>query len=506
MKEEDFLALHPLIRQMIREGIRDKALSLNWAPLERDAYDCLALADLTPLAMKARTQIITEALVGGSRFISYSRRPNYYNESQRYYRPTYSYRAIVPAIDQLAREGLIEHDKMPQGHRGFQSRFRAAPDLIKTLSAVEVQYKPLELIVLRDEAGIPVDYRDNRETRAMRKRLTELNEGLQSQEIGLGDRIIREGDRLENGGRAQVQLHRIFHRGDFANGGRFYGGHWQNIPAEGGRDRITINGQRTTEVDYRGLHIRLLYQEAGKEMPADPYEIDGWPRQQVKLALLIAINARSHASAVRALADALRFDNSVDDRFATADRLIRAAKARHKPIAWALASDAGVRLMRKDSELAERIMLEIVRAIGIVPLAVHDSFIVPATHEGALRETMEAAISCDNSPPKIPCDNRGQFGDKLSPGNLSGNLKIDITIGEGESARPGLAWEAAQRTRLDDLARRLERFRPANRAQPQGRMSARPPLAGPTTLMWYVYSVTIPFAYHSWTSNWSSPT
>jgi hypothetical protein len=84
----------------------------------------------------------------------------------------------------------------------------------------------------------------------------------------------------------------VFHRGDFANGGRFYGGHWQNIPAKGGRDRIFINGEPTTEVDYRGLHIRLLYQEAGKAMPADPYDIDGWPRKQAKLALLIAINAR----------------------------------------------------------------------------------------------------------------------------------------------------------------------------------------------------------------------
>src|SRR5262249_43582882 len=267
MKEEDFLALHPLIRQMIREGIRDKALSLNWAPLEQDAYDCLGLPDLTPLARKARTKIITEALVSGDVFTSYSRNRNFYDKGQRYYRPTYSYRAIIPAIDQLARQGLLEHEKMPQGHRGFQSRFRAAPDLIKALAEVEIQYKPLELIVLRDEAGIPVDYRDNRETRAMRKRLMELNEGLCSQEIGVGDRIIQEGDRLENGGRAQVQLHRVFHRGDFANGGRFYGGHWQNIPKSGGRDQLMINGQPTTEVDYRGLHIRLLYQEVGKEMP-----------------------------------------------------------------------------------------------------------------------------------------------------------------------------------------------------------------------------------------------
>jgi hypothetical protein len=417
----DDLTLHPLVRQMIREDTRDKPLTMNWAPLERDAYNRLGLRDLSPLAMKARTQIITEVLAAGERFISYSRRRAFYTESQRYYRPTYSYRGIIPAVDQLAAEGIIEHEKVPPGHRGFQSRFRAAPDLLKELSAVQVQYKPLELIVLRDDDGNPVDYCDNRETRAMRKRLTELNEALLSQQIGVGDRIIREGNRLDNGGRAQTQLHRVFHRGDFNLGGRFYGGHWQNIPAEDGRDRITINGEPTAEVDYRAMHIRLLYQEAGKPMPDDPYDFA--PRDQAKLALLIAINARSHSSAVRALADALRQEGGVGDPYATAQKLLRAAKARHPDIAWALASDAGVRLMRKDSELAERIMLETVRAIGIAPLAVHDSFIVPASQKGRLMDAMEDAIRCGNTAPKIPCGNIPHFRDSFSSLPLTASPK-----------------------------------------------------------------------------------
>jgi hypothetical protein len=417
----DDLTLHPLVRQMIREDTRDKPLTMNWAPLERDAYNRLGLRDLSPLAMKARTQIITEVLAAGERFISYSRRRAFYTESQRYYRPTYSYRGIIPAVDQLAAEGIIEHEKVPPGHRGFQSRFRAAPDLLKELSAVRVQYKPLELIVLRDDDGNPVDYCDNRETRAMRKRLTELNEALLSQQIGVGDRIIREGNRLDNGGRAQTQLHRVFHRGDFNLGGRFYGGHWQNIPAEDGRDRITINGEPTAEVDYRAMHIRLLYQEAGKPMPDDPYDFA--PRDQAKLALLIAINARSHSSAVRALADALRQEGGVGDPYATAQKLLRAAKARHPDIAWALASDAGVRLMRKDSELAERIMLETVRAIGIAPLAVHDSFIVPASQKGRLMDAMEDAIRCGNTAPKIPCGNIPHFRDSFSSLPLTASPK-----------------------------------------------------------------------------------
>jgi hypothetical protein len=445
MTDEEFLALHPLVRQMIREGTRDKALSLNWAPVDPDAYNWLGLPDLTPLATKARTAILTETLVAGNRSISYSRDRNFYNDRQRYFRPTYSYRAIVPAVDQLADAGLIEHDRARPGRRGLQSRFRIAPALLEELSAIEVQYKPLELIVLRDHDGNPIDYRDNRETRAMRKRLADLNEGLRSQEIAIDGRIIREGDLLGNGGRAQAQLHRVFHRGDFDLGGRFYGGHWQNIPKEGGRDSITINGESTVEVDYAGLHIRLLYQQIGKPMPIDPYDFG--PRKQAKLALLIAINARSHMSAVRALADALRHDPEIDDPFGVANKLVKAAKARHPEIAWAIASDAGVRLMRQDSELAERIMLQVVRAIGIVPLPVHDSFIVPTAHEGRLRQAMEDALKtpppCQNNPQKSPCQNRGQNGDMLSPSTASAFSKNDLTI-RGEGRDGGERWEVVR--------------------------------------------------------------
>jgi hypothetical protein len=385
------LTLHPRVRQAIYEGNRDKPLTLNWAPIEPDAYAHLGLPALNPPATKARTQIIAEALAAGQRFVSYSRFKQFYTHGQRYYRPTYSYRAILPAVDQLAAAGVIEHEKVPPGHRGFQSRFRASTALLAETASTGVIYKPLEIIMVRDVEGNPIDYRDNRDTRRMRKWLRALNEGLSSLEIGIDGQIVREGDRLENGGRARVQLQRIFHRSDFELGGRFYGAHWQNME---NRHRLSINGEDTVEHDYAGMHIQLLYAEAGKPSPADPYDVDGWPRQQAKLALLIAINARTHIDAVRALADALRKGGGVSDPFATAEKLVRAVKARHPDIAHAIGSDAGVRLMRRDSDLAEQIMWEMLRTTGIVPLSVHDSFIVPRSQEEKLKEAMENAFPC----------------------------------------------------------------------------------------------------------------
>ena len=118
--DDDIADHHPWVRQAILENNRDRALTLNWRPSDPGAYDRLGLPDLNSAnAMEARSQIITEALVAGGQWISYSRRWSYYTGRHRYWRPTYSYRAIIPANDQLAREVLIEHEKMPPGHRGY---------------------------------------------------------------------------------------------------------------------------------------------------------------------------------------------------------------------------------------------------------------------------------------------------------------------------------------------------------------------------------------------------
>jgi hypothetical protein len=442
---DDDVPLHPRVRQAILEGNRDRPLTLNWAPLDPHAYDFLGLPKLNPLATKARTQILTEALSAGDRFVSYSRRKTSYSQGQRYYRPTFTRAAILPAVAQLSDAGLLQHERVPQGHRGFQSRFRASPTLLAETTKVEIIYEPMEIIIVRDVNGLPIDYRDNRQTRAMRRRLEGLNEGLVAQQIGLDGRIIREGDRLDNGGRAQVQLNRIFHRGDFNLGGRFYGGHWQNI---GDRHRLNINGQPTVEVDYVAIHVHLLYQEIGKPMPADPYDLDGWPRNQAKLALLIGINARTRLDAVRALADALRLDGCVSYPFAAAKELLAAIKAKHPAIAHAFGSDAGVRLMRRDSDLAERIMVEMVRTTGIVPLAVHDSFIVSSAHEGKLREIMENTTPCRTATAKslvgqhaqIPCGTDLQNGDSLSPVTPTASPKNDLQYGMDGAAAPLDGW------------------------------------------------------------------
>src|SRR5258706_15068850 len=96
-------------------------------------------------------------------------------------------------------------------------------------------------------------------------------------------------------------MHRIFNRGSFAYHGRAYGW-WQNIPKTA-RGDLTIDGEATAEADYTTLHASILYGERGIKFHGDAYEIDNFPRDQVKLGFNIALNARNKRGAVGALAD-----------------------------------------------------------------------------------------------------------------------------------------------------------------------------------------------------------
>ena len=95
----------------------------------------------------------------------------------------------------------------------------------------------------------------------MRHNVQEINEAILSAVIGIQGRAICEGDPLEvrgvRFGAATHQLHRVFNRASFSQGGRFYGPWWQNIPSELRAD-ITINGIQTVEMDYPRLHPTLM--------------------------------------------------------------------------------------------------------------------------------------------------------------------------------------------------------------------------------------------------------
>jgi DNA-binding XRE family transcriptional regulator len=82
-----------------------------------------------------------------------------------------------------------------------------------------------------------------------------------------------------------------------------------------------------------------------------------------------------------------RLELSRDD----AQRLVHDLERRHAPIADHFQSGAGCWLQRLDSDMAEIVLLGLVKR-GIPVLPIHDSFIVPARHENIADEVMDEAF------------------------------------------------------------------------------------------------------------------
>jgi hypothetical protein len=215
--------------------------------------------------------------------------------------------------------------------------------------------------------------------------------------------IKMEGDSPVYVNQRDKFVRRVFNRGSFECGGRFYGGWWQRCPKKW-RQSIFINDQPTNEVDFSGLHVVMLYAERGVPywhvVGRDPYEIqvpdflddEMQARNVAKKLMLVLINAGSVKdafSAFRNKAPQGSFEKRLDN--VQLEIVRRLLVEQHEIIADSLGSDAGIRLMNRDSEISARI-IDRFTEIGTPILSVHDSYIVTDGHEDFLIEAMSEAF------------------------------------------------------------------------------------------------------------------
>lgn len=316
--------------------------------------------------------------------VSYSRSKMFY--CNRTCHPLLTFRRTVGAADALDAGGWIHHARQVPGGRGWQSAMAATEQLVEAFTEIVQGHPRLKLltprqaIILRDDGGRPIDCKQTREVDRMERQVAALNEAVTGSEV-----LTMEGQNVT------ATMTRIFN-GSLARGGRCYAGgaSWQNMPAAD-RKRVTIDGEVVVELDFTALHPAMLYAEAGAPMPSDPYAIDGWPRDLVKLGMLTAINARNIHAARLSIAHSNRMTEVAEPgsqaALTLASRLLEAIREAHRAIAGAFFSDAGARLMRKDSDLAVQIMLDLQRQ-GIIALPIHDSFLVAASQKDALEVAM----------------------------------------------------------------------------------------------------------------------
>jgi len=277
--------------------------------------------------------LVAESKHSGKGYASIRLNKNWYSDSNRY-KTKYSYRIFV----ERAYRGLIHLGYLAQakagvshGSRGlYLTRYRATPKLLNlfdTKSLIElpvlfagqlevdetirVQHTHQEHLPTNrvDRHGQPktrtvkyrelVEYEDTVQTNQMRHNLQLINDRISTKWIDLelsreehldlvAQMAKKDKDHLEESPDdyrplmlSKRSLYGVFNDADFKTGGRFYGGWWQEIPSKF-RDRITIDGKRTVQLDYSGLHPHILYHERGLELKGDPYQVNLIPSKNAE--------------------------------------------------------------------------------------------------------------------------------------------------------------------------------------------------------------------------------
>jgi hypothetical protein len=343
----------------------------------------------------------------------------------------YSFRYFIDVYKALDQLKWISIDEGEQGV-GY-TRIHAKNRLKSTFKSIGLiwtkqQPKPLEdLIVLRDRVEktskkprypkAPKKYKkvtlatpDTPEVTAMASSLYSYNEFLTKHCLALnvtdnelydiakaiaGNRISKQDDEediIANLDFSRVQLRRIFSRGGLHKHGRFYNGWWQSVPSIY-RQHITIDGYKTSEVDYSSMSLRVVYALQGIECDVDDdlYDIglDNWlggddPRRKL----------------IKVFVNALMNDETGNYKLKKAElrtlglthkELLGLVLKTHEPIADQLTAGIGMKATYLDSQIAE-LVIKTMQEDDIVVLPIHDSFIVRTGYQRWLEGVMKAAF------------------------------------------------------------------------------------------------------------------
>jgi len=162
-----------------------------------------------------------------------------------------------------------------------------------------------------------------------------------------------------------------------------------------------INGESTVELDYSGMHVSLIYGLNQELPPTDPYTVPlidetsspAKQRKWIKSLVLQSLNATSIASTFQAFrsdqetgAPEKKFKNN---KLST---LLEAFLDKNPIVKPFIGKDKGVELMALDGRITARVIKHFTSR-NIPILTVHDSYIVPQQHSGALRAAMNEAAA-----------------------------------------------------------------------------------------------------------------
>ncbi|MEE9910550.1 MAG: hypothetical protein K4571_02400 [Deltaproteobacteria bacterium] len=322
--------------------------------------------------------------------IRISRSPNSYIKSTGIVTSQF----IISLTDMLEDSNLLKQAKGYRNEREAKvTRIWPTKELLLMFKPFAAELGPVELVNLRDENKRSINYKDTDETNRIRAILR--NASIVNREANVMIKTRNSFLRIE------TDLHAVFNNGSFDSGGRLYTSKngYQSL-SRSERKEIFINQEPTVELDFSGLHPRLLYAIEGIQKDGDIYDTI-YPehpelREIFKLTILAMINSKSDEEARKSCNKEFNYDGYYTYRpllkkigIEISD-LINMVKTAHKDIAHHFCSVACYHLMNKDSKIALDI-IEHFTAKGIPILAIHDSFIVTAHFKDELYGVMKAA-------------------------------------------------------------------------------------------------------------------
>ncbi|MBT6689083.1 MAG: hypothetical protein HOB11_04735, partial [Flavobacteriaceae bacterium] len=340
-------------------------------------------------------------------FTYYSRNNNDYKESKRYNPNELSVRPMRFLADSLKKHGWVDisqwfYDEYDEENR-WCSRMRPSKKLLQAFKEFKITpkciyRKPIELIRLKDSKKKFEEYKDTPTTNLMRSKLFAYNSLLLQTRIKLKrNKNVNRYLELHQVNFKNIKYYRIFNDSSFELGGRFYSAWWVTLDKDI-RRRITLNDEKTEELDYSSLGIHLLYSQENlnyydlNDPNSDPYTLKGVDvneREVNKKIITFALNMSSgdrKRKFVYTVRKKIRKAN--DERKVLGikkllkvptckevHRRLKIFEEENDPIKHHLFTSVGTKLQFKDSCIAESVIERMV-SMRIPVLVIHDSFIV----------------------------------------------------------------------------------------------------------------------------------
>ena len=230
------------------------------------------------------------------------------------------------------------------------------------------------------DKGKWLQYADTPQTKSFRDELGRINDWLQAADIeflpvdGM-EKTVDVNDR---------KLHRTFNNSSFEQGGRLFGGFWQNLSKRQRRDGILLNGMYAVTLDYGQMGPRMVYGLAGVQPHfEDAYKVSGLENCCAGVKKLF--NAMLQSSKTLG-----RFPEGTREQFPRKYNVTEVAEmiqAFHSPIGEYFYRGYGMHQQYHESQVLSAVLMRLMDE-DIVALPIHDAVIVPAVHEKDAKEIM----------------------------------------------------------------------------------------------------------------------